>query len=299
MIMEINLQSAEKGCGFMQRLYRMIALLLAFMLLVPMATAEEELRGYDKKDGYVYLTLGAFPQTENGDVQPILWRVLQVKDGRAYILSEYVLEARRIHGDYKEYANKPTNKKNPGFAGDFTQTEMALYLNGEFTANFTEAELALLAPDETLGMFTLLSSDELKDKNLGFAKDNDRKAWGTEYATTHGLFVYGSARGNHSPYWSRTQSSTNTQGARCIKSKGELGYINVITEDEGMRPACWLNMEKIVILSGTGTMEDPFVLQTDDAAPVQPEAEAPVAEDVPCCIPGECTCCSGCTCGCQ
>jgi len=281
----------------MRNLKKLAALLLALLLFLPAATAEEALRGYDKKAGYVYLHFGAFPQTENGDVQPILWRVLQVKDGKAYILSEYVLEARRIHGDYKEYANKPSNKKAPGFAGDFTQTEMAQYLNGDFTANFTGGELALLAPHETLGMFTLLSSDELKDKNLGFAKDNDRKAWGTEYATTHGLFVYGSARGNHSPYWSRTQSSTNTQGARCIKSKGELGYINVITEDEGMRPACWLDMAKVVILSGTGTMEDPFILLTE-AAPAQPE-DAPAAADDPCCIPGECNCCAGCTCGCR
>lgn len=281
----------------MRNLTRMLALLLALVLFAPAAMAEE-LRGYDKKQGYVYLTLGTFPQTAEGGVEPILWRVLQVKDGRAYILSEYVLEARRIHGDYNEYANKPTAKKNPGFNGDFTQTEMAQYLNGEFTANFTAGELALLSPDETLGMFTLLSSDELKDKNLGFSNDNDRKAWGTEYAKNNGLFVYGSSRGNHSPYWSRTQSTTNRQGARCIKSKGELGYINVITLDEGMRPACWLDMTKVVIASGEGTMESPFVLQTQAAAPVEPaEPAEPAAE--PCCTPGECTCCTSCTCGCQ
>ena len=286
----------------MRTIRKMAALLLTLTLLLTLvlpAAAEEALRGYDKKDGYVYVTLGTYPQTEDGQRLPILWRVLQVKDGRAYILSEYVLEARRIHGDYKEYANKPTNSKNPGFNGDFTQTEMHQYLNGEFTTNFTAGELALLATDAQWGTFTLLSSDELKDASLGFGKDNDRKAWGTEYATTHGLFVYGSARGNHSPYWSRTQSTTNTQGARCIKSKGELGYINVITEDEGMRPACWLDMSRVVIISGTGTMEDPYVLLTEEApAADAPAAEAPATGD-PCCTPESCTCCSCCTCGCQ
>lgn len=283
----------------MQRLYRILALLLALLLLAPSAMAEDTLRGYDKKQGYVYLTLGTFPQTEEGGVEPILWRVLQVEDGRAYILSEYVLEARRIHGDYNEYANKPNAKKNPGFDGDFTQTEMAQYLNGDFTAHFTSAELALLSSDETLGMFTLLSSDELKDKNLGFSKDNDRKAWGTEYAKANGLFVYGSSRGNHSPYWSRTQSSTNRQGARCIKSKGELGYINVITLDEGMRPACWLDMTKVVIASGEGTMENPFVLLTEPSAELEAAPALPAEAEAPCCVPGECSCCASCSCGCQ
>nr|MBR4279937.1 hypothetical protein [Clostridia bacterium] len=279
----------------MRIFYKMMALLLAMLLLIPAALAEDTLRGYDKKEGYVYLTFGTFPQTEEGERLPIVWRVLQVEDGRAYILSEKVLEARRIHGDYKEYANKPTNTKAPGFDGDFTQTEMHQYLNGEFMENFTAGELALLAPDETWGSFTLLSSDELKDASMGFSKDSDRKAWGTEYATTHGLFVYGSARGNHSPYWSRTQSTSNTQGARCIKSKGELGYINVITEDEGMRPACWLDMEKVVIASGSGTLEDPYVLATADVAMAEEAAPA----EAPCCTPDTCTCCTGCTCGCQ
>ena len=282
----------------MRALKRCLAILLALMLFLPCAMAEDVLRGYDKKSGYVYVTLGTFPQTEDGTRLPIVWRVLQVKDGRAYILSEYVLEARRIHGDYKEYANKPT-AKYPGFNGDFTQTEMAKYLNGEFMQNFTEGELALLSPDETLGCFTLLSSDELKDKSLGFSKDADRKAWGTKYATTHGLFVYGSSRGNHSPYWSRTQSTSNTQGARCIKSKGELGYINVITEDEGMRPATWLDMSKVVIVSGAGTLEDPYVLLTEAAAAEEAPAETVAAPEESCCVPGECTCCSSCTCGCQ
>lgn len=281
----------------MKKLTRLLAIVLALLMVSGLALAEDSLRGYEKKSGYVYLTFGAFPQTADGGVEPILWRVLSVEDGRAYILSEYVLAARRIHGDYKEYANKATNKKTPGFNGDFTRTEMSLYLNGEFTENFTAGELAILSPDETLGMFTLLSSDELKDKALGFADNNSRKAWGTEYAKNNGLFVYSSSRGNHSPYWSRTQSSTNTQGARCIKSKGELGYINVITEDEGMRPACWLDMTKVVIASGSGTMEDPFVLQTDAAAPVVSADEN--TEPTECnCVPEDekCDCCDCCSC---
>lgn len=281
----------------MRNLTKLLALLLALMMIVPCAMAEETLRGYDKKEGYVYLTFGTFPQTKEGGVEPILWRVLQVKDGRAYILTEKVIEKRRVHGDYNEYANAPTAKKNPGFDGDFAQTEAAKYLNGEFTANFTAGELALLSPDETLGMFTFLSSDELKDKNLGFKDNESRKAWATDYAIEQEIFVYQSSRGSHTPYWSRTQSTTNVQALRCIKSKGELGYINCITENLGMRPACWLDMTKVVIASGSGTLEDPYVLQTETAAPAEPAATA--AETDPCCTPDSCTCCASCTCGCQ
>lgn len=255
----------------MRKLLRFVCLLMAMMCLIP-AMAEENgdevLRGWDKKEGYVYLTLGTFPQTAEGERLPILWRVLSVEEDRALILSEYVLEARPLHGDYKEYANKPTAKKNPGFNGDYTQTDMAKYLNGEFAANFYIGEIGQIAPDETYGLFFLLSADDLKNKDYGFTSNESRKAWGTEYAKANGLFVYRAVRGSHSPYWTRTQSTSNTQGARCIKSEGELGYINVITEDEGMRPACWLNLAQLDILYGTGTMEDPYVINDADEEPV-------------------------------
>ena len=262
----------------MRKLFRFVCILLAIMTFVP-AFAEEKgdevsLRGWDKKEGYVYLTLGTFPQTKEGERLPILWRVLRrVPDHHICLLSEYVLEARRIHGDYKEYANKPSHKTKPGFDGDYTKTEMALYLNGEFMQNFTEEELALIAPDAGMGYFFLLSADDLKTPAFGFVDNESRKAWGTEYAKANGLFVYRAVRGGHSPYWTRTQSTSNKQGMRCIKSQGEIGYINVITEDEGLRPACCLDTSKVTILSGSGTKEDPYVLDT--------AAEPVIAEVVP------------------
>ena len=173
---------------------RIIALLLAALLMVSCALADVALRGYDAKSGYVYVTLGQCPQDADGGVEPIIWRVLSVEDGRAYLLSEYVLEARPIHSDYQEYANKPTNKKKPGFNGDFTQTEMSRYLCGDFAQNcFTDDERAMLTPDDTFGLFFLASDADLKNKAYGFTSNESRKAWGTPYALANGLFKYGSA----------------------------------------------------------------------------------------------------------
>ncbi len=245
---------------------RLFSVLLTMLLLLTTALAEDALRGYDKKNGYVYVTLGQCPQTEEGDMLPILWRVLAVEEDRALLLSEYVLEARPIHSDYKEYANKPTNKKKPGFNGDFTQTEMFEYLNGAFLENsFTEKERSALVETEELGKLFLLSSEDLKNKAYGFTDNESRKAWGTPYALVKGdspqnLFRYSNSRGGHSPYWTRSQSTSNTQAARCIKSKGELGYINVITLNEGMRPACYVDMALIEITGGEGTKDEPFTL---------------------------------------
>ncbi len=266
----------------MPKLLRLICLLLAAVSLTNCTLAEETaqsapaLRSYDKNEGYTYLTIGTFPQTAEGERQPILWRVLSVEEEtqRALILSEYVLSARPLHGDPQEYANKPTNKSKPGLDGDYTQTDMAQYLNGKFTANFSSEEAAQIVPDEEWGMFFLLSADDLKNADYGFTSNESRKAWATEYAKANGVYVYGSSQGAHSPYWARTQSISNIQGARCTKFDGQLGYISVSTDNEGMRPACWLDLNAVVIQSGSGTMEDPYVLNVGTR-----EAETAVAEE--------------------
>ena len=48
----------------------------------------------------------------------------------------------------------------------------------------------------------------MKNKAYGFTSNESRKAWGTPYALANGLFKYGSQRGGHSPYWTRSQSSS-------------------------------------------------------------------------------------------
>ncbi len=252
----------------MQKMLRTLAAVLLVCLCLGSAAAEAPaLRGYDKEGGYVYLALGTFPQTAEGDVLPIVWRVLSVHEGQAYILSEYVLEARCIESDYYAYAHKPTDKKYPGYDGDFAQTEMSKYLNGDFASNnFTGEELSLIAEDEHLGRFYLVTADDLKNKELGFGTDKARKGYGTEWAKANGLFVYGVDHGKHSPYWTRDQSTSDPRHARCTKAKGNLGRINVITVDEGMRPACMLSLDSLTITGGEGTLEAPYTL-APSAAP--------------------------------
>lgn len=235
-----------------QLMKTMTALALALGMILSFACAEE-LRGYDKNEGYVYVALGEYPQTAEGEKLPIIWRVLSVEGEKAYLASEYVLRAHRIHPDDNEYI---------AFKADFAQTEMCQFLNGEFAQEaMSEEELALLMPHEQYGSFFLLSSDDLKNKALGFGTDKSRKAWGTAYAIEQtGLFVYGHDYGGHSPYWTLTQSSTAKYAARCTKDGGEIGWIRVVVANEGCRPACWLDMSKVCVTGGDGTINAPYTL---------------------------------------
>ncbi len=232
---------------------RLFALLTALLVTVGAACAEEAIRGYEKGQGYVYLTMGEYPQTAEGEVQPILWRVLSVEDDRAYLVSEYILLAHRIHPDDKEWI---------AFGADLRQTEIWAYMNGEFlSGSFTEEEQGYLVDTEDFGRIFLLSREDLNNKALGFGTKASRKAWGTPYALNNGLFKYSHKHGKHSPYWPRSQSTKVAYGGVCTKAEGNLGYIRVVVADEGCRPACYLDLSKARVAGGDGTKEAPFILE--------------------------------------
>ncbi len=260
---------------------RMAGLMLALALLFAACAQAESfaLRGYDGKAGYQYVQLGEFPQDADGTARPILWRVLRVQDGEAYLLSEYILFNNRVHPDDKAYI---------AFDAAFNQTEMFALLNGPFEGDplpadeqealkkrerlgrvhiaeicfkdeaFTQAEQTMLITDEALGTVFLASADDLKDASMGFTSSKARQARGTAYALENGLFQY---QNGTSPYWTRSQSISYPYATRCTKVDGALGYIRCVVMNEGCRPAVRLSLEGLAPTGGTGTMDDPYTFE--------------------------------------
>jgi len=230
----------------LRRVYTALLLALCVGVWAAPGFADGALRGYDAAEGYQYLELGTFPQTLENGLEPIVWRVLYADGDTAFLLSEYVLLHHRIHFDDAAYERS---------GGDFTQTEMYEYLNGEFLQSFTDGEIRMLKAGEDGSLVTLLTVDDLKNKAYGFTGDRARRGTPTAYALQNGLFQY---TNGSSPYWTRTQSETRTYGAVCTKEDGNLGYIRVVVQNEGCRPAVWLNAQMITIEGGDGTLDDPF-----------------------------------------
>lgn len=258
------------------------AVLLLACLLAACAAPAEGLRGYEKENGYVYVNLGRYPQTTEGEVLPILWRILTVDEEKAYLCSEYVLFARPMHPDLKEYRDV--------IKGDFGQTELCRYLNSTFAeAAFTEEELEMLLPFENYGKIFLLDAADVSDKSIGMGRETNMKregpglrAWGTDWAIHNNntdrekerLYVFQKKYGSHSPYWVRNQSTSDGRHARCTKDGGQLGHIEVGRENEGVRPAAYLLLDRCRIAGGAGTMEDPYILELSQARAEAPDGAA-------------------------
>lgn len=259
---------------------RVMAVVMMLAIVGSGAKAEGEIRGYTAQDGYVYVTLGRYPQSIEGgepekmswkwsrnkikdpssvdvSIDPILWRVLTVDDEKAYLCSEYVLFASPMHTNVKEY------KK---FGGDFAKTQLCAYLNGEFASEaFTEDEMDLLIPCGDYGKVFLLDSTDVKDKTIGMG-NGAMKAWGTEYAIrVTGSFVYQTSMGSSSPYWVRNPSTSDPRHARCTKQDGSLGHLIADRDNESARPAVYLDMSAYAIAGGSGTKTDPYQIVKKEA----------------------------------
>ena len=269
----------------MKKLFRALALIALALTLVSAAAAEGELRGYTKEEGYVYVTLGSYPQRIDGGVpeednnswkwasnkiadpgsvtiytDPILWRVLTTDDEKAYLCSEYVLFCRPMHPSMKEYRE---------IGHDFANTEMCHYLNETFAFDaFTEEELNMLLPCENYGKVFLLDVSDLKNKAIGLGRassetavKNNLKAWPTEYcARVSGIYVVKVKYGAHGVYWARNQASSDKRHANSTKDGGQLGHLHCDATDVGVRPAVYLAMDAFEIAGGAGTKTDPYVI---------------------------------------
>ena len=72
------------------------------------------------------------------------------------------------------------------------------------------------------------------------------------------LYVFQSKYGSCSPYWGRSPSTTDKKQAVCTKDGGQVGRIEVGRDNEGVRPALYLAEGSYRIISGSGTLEDPY-----------------------------------------
>lgn len=272
---------------------KVTSLLLLIILLLSACAGEAEnalnIRGYNKKDGYQYVQFGSYFTDADGGRRPILWRVLRVNNGEAYMLSELILFGCPLHGDYDHY-------------NGWESSDLYLYLNGTFKDDaFPSAQqAALLVRTEDNALVTLITSDEMKDASIGFSSNKERLCESTEWAKIlqdpplwelpkmnnkgrwKKLYVYSSGH-KYSPWWSRTRSTDYKHEQRRVMNDGAVGRISVGNSDLGARPAITLDLSKVQILSGSGTKSDPFLLavEGDDGEVTAAYQAAPTATAKP------------------
>ena len=269
---------------------KVLGLVLALMCLLPMtAKADVAPRGWDAEEGYQYVLLGEYPYEEDGTLQPVLWRILAIEDGRMLLMSEHIIDTMQVVFITDK---KVAEKKSYPKINSYEESDMYAYLNGE--------GLDILLGDdpirETLieqpgvGLLFLLEEESLRNPDYGFPEIwnygnmDGRRASGTPYAVSKGLrqvtaqktSAYWVPYVRPSLYWMQIvgEEDGHLSWAEYTRTTWPGGPAKGI----GVRPCLRLDMSRVTVTGGNGTQESPFTLAYAGSALVVDDAdEEPIA----------------------
>lgn len=201
-----------------------------------------QLRGWSSSLGYQYVLFGRYYQDRLD--QPILWRVLSVSNGDALLLSEYILDTRPFDNNSNVWEN----------------SDLKYWLNGTFYNNaFSQAEKNAILDNGSIGKVFILSSAELSNTAYGFQKstevrDSNRSASGSMYAFNNGLWVVQDS--DYTNYFTRTKPNKTNVGL--VTSSGKIMLAKIDRDNVGIRPAIWVDIDKLPFTNGDGGIAYPF-----------------------------------------
>lgn len=183
------------------------------------------------------------------------WRVLDVEDGKALIISDHVLEGRAYHLDEVDVT--------------WAESDMREYLNGSFIEEtFTQEEKALIIEtvlenkdnqwygteggEQTLDKVFLLSLEEL----VQYFGDSGQLENGNDISIVisdeyNDKRIAYDARGHYKEWWLRSPGGTS-HSAACVAGgvaseapyPGEVNVNGIrVATNNGVRPALWINLE--------------------------------------------------------
>lgn len=235
------------------------------------------LRGYSVDDGYVYLSLGSYPSEADGTRAPVLWRVLDVSEEKALILSEKILDVQQvIFCDNKKDSDARKFRK----ISSFTESDLFVWMNGPMLDDLcSEQDFHSLLVEGELGFLYPLTEEQLLNPDYGFSKtrwvdDSKRLAcrqfFATEYAKEHELYegyttpamnkLCVDGKWGSSSAWGANVKNPKDVKLTLIGVNGHLSYGVYTRVNIGVLPAMTLDTSLLRIVGGTGSAEDPFLL---------------------------------------
>lgn len=206
-----------------------------------------------------YVTFGTYPQTKAGnDATPIEWLVLARDGNKALLISRYALDAQPYNKDYTsvtwETCTLRTWLNGTFYNKAFSSTEQAAIMttNVDNSKNQCYSGWNTSGGNNTQDKVFLLSYAEA-NQYFGVTYDNSSNTKSrvapTAYAFAQGAgenSSYKTADGIDAGWWWLRSPGYNQSRAADVFPVGSLFYIDVNYASGSVRPALWVNIEKVV-----------------------------------------------------
>ena len=199
-----------------------------------------------------YVKFGSYPQTSNGDIQPIEWQVLSIENNKMLVISRYGLDCK----PFDSYSNvgfrkgiMPTGLDAKRFGPNsnlWKNSEIRKWLNCNFYNKAFSADekkfinFSNLSDVDTIDNVFLLSK---KEAEKYFANNEERQCKATDYAVKNGAKVYNrevKVAVGYSCWWLRSRTLCFVY---LVDFDGDFhNFVVVIYDYILARPALWINL---------------------------------------------------------
>lgn len=183
--------------------------------------------------------------------QPLLWRVLDVKNGKALIQTEKIV----IFMPFDVPDTKSCRKDISSFgSAEWQNSSLRSYLNSTdgFLRSFTENEQSV-----TEGDFFILSKKQIRE----YLAPDERRKTATAAAIQSRTSKYIVLPDQDVWWWTSSSAGTNSISVCTVTSSGSF-YKNVASDDAtGVCPAVFICSDQTVS-SGSGTEKHPYYIVT-------------------------------------
>ena len=255
----------------LQAVCMFMAVIACFMMFSTLPAEADEAAEVSVGD---HVFFGTFPQTEDGtDNTPIEWRVLDVQDNQALLLSVYGLDARPFNTEWSEDVTWENCTLRAWLNDDF--------LNRAFTAEEQSAIPVTTVEngrEQSFGGYTHFYCDDTQDKIFLLSYAEVHKYLGvvfweisddtnvksrvaaTDYAKSAGAEWrredFWTQEGKKATWWwLRSPGLVRGNAARVIW-RGSLCNRKVNTANGCVRPALWVNLDLAQLSTEAGTISD-------------------------------------------
>ncbi|MCR4661525.1 MAG: DUF6273 domain-containing protein [Clostridia bacterium] len=189
---------------------------------------------------------GSYPQIKQNKgfiSEPIKWKILDIQNGEALLLSEKVLDCIPYQSDYEQSLRddkcitKANNAPKGTFANNYQYSQIRYWLNNNFLNKaFTKEEQSkilvttvdnsasstgyssnIYVCNNTNDKVYILSVNEISGNKYGFISDLTRQKKGTDYAKTQGLKL---DEENNASYWLRSPNLEYSNSSAKVFSDG-------------------------------------------------------------------------------
>lgn len=211
----------------MRRFYSLLVLLILLMPLT--AGAETMLFGSYEQDHH----------PENGP-EPISWLILDTREDRMLLLSEYALDCRQYHTKYNNSTFYETcalrSWLNDIFYMEaFNEEEQKKILQTTLSNPRKKGYASKDGPDTEDNVF-LLSFEEVEQY---LPTKKDRVCYATPYAVAQGVRTKSTTA---CPWWLRTSGRRQHHAACVTLDGGYYDYFDITCPTNGIRPAVWVTV---------------------------------------------------------